>query len=151
MLMPRVFGENLFDNDWMDFPFRDEFWGKKSPFFNGQEQNALMKTDIRDAGDHYELDVDLPGVKKEDIKLQLKDGYLTMAATHNADKDEKDEHGKYIRRERYVGTVSRSFYVGDALKESDVHAQYENGTLKLSLPKPDQKAVPENRYIAIEG
>ena len=150
MLMPRVFGENLFDDDWMGFPFRDEFWGKKDPFYGDQGQ-ALMKTDIRDANDHYELDVDLPGVKKEDIKLQLKDGYLTMAATHNADNDQKDENGKYIRRERYVGSVSRSFYVGDAVKEADIHAKYEDGILKLSIPKQDPKAIQNTGYIAIEG
>ena len=150
MLMPRVFGENLFDDDWMDFPFRDEFWGRKNPFCKDQGQN-MMKTDIRDIGDHYELDVDLPGVKKEDIKLQLKDGYLTMAAVQNTSNDKKDENGKYIRRERFVGSVSRSFYVGDAVKEADIHAKYEDGILKLTLPKPDQKAIPSNNYIAIEG
>jgi len=95
--------------------------------------------------------VDLPGFKKDEIKVQLKDGYLTLSAAKGLDKDEQDKKGNYIRRERYAGTLSRSFYVGDAVSEEDIHAKYENGILTLDVPKEQKKAVPEKRYIAIEG
>ena len=108
MLMPSIFGENLFDDDWMDFPFKDEFWGKKNPLYGKHAQN-MMKTDIRETDGSYELDVDLPGFKKDEIKVQLKDGYLTLSAAKGLDKDEQDKKGNYIRRERYAGTLSRSF------------------------------------------
>lgn len=151
MLMPSIFGENLFDNDWMDFPFgNDPFWGKKNPLY-GKHADNMMKTDIREKEDGYELDVDLPGFKKDEIKVQLKEGYLTLSATKGLNKDEQDEKGNFIRRERYSGSMSRSFYVGDAVKEEDIHAKYEDGILKLSVPKKDPKAVESTGYIAIEG
>ena len=106
MLMPSIFGENLFDDDWMNFPFNDEFWGKKNPLYGKHAQN-MMKTDIRETDGSYELDVDLPGFKKDEIKVQLKDGYLTLAAAKGLDKDEKDKEGNYIRRERYAGTIKQ--------------------------------------------
>lgn len=112
----------------------------------------MMKTDIRETDGSYELDVDLPGFKKDEIKVQLKDGYLTLSAAKGLDKDAKDKEGNYIRRERYAGSMSRSFYVGDGVKEEDIHAKYEDGILKLSLPKKAPKAVEEkDGYIAIEG
>ena len=151
MLMPSIFGENLFDDDWMNFPFNDEFWGKKNPLYGKHAQN-MMKTDIRETDGSYELDIDLPGFKKDEIKVQLKDGYLTLSAAKGLDKDAKDKEGNYIRRERYAGSMSRSFYVGDGVKEEDIHAKYEDGILKLSLPKKAPKAVEEkDGYIAIEG
>ena len=151
MLMPSIFGENLFDDDWMNFPFNDEFWGKKNPLYGKHAQN-MMKTDIRETDGSYELDVDLPGFKKDEIKVQLKDGYLTLSAAKGLDKDEQDKKGNYIRRERYAGSMSRSFYVGDGVNEEDIHAKYEYGILKLSLPKKAPKAVEEkDGYIAIEG
>ena len=101
---------------------------------------------------HYELDVDMPGFSKEDIKVELKDGYLTISASTKKDNDEKDENGKYIRRERYMGSCSRSFQVGDSVKQEDIKAKFENGILKLSVPKEEaQPKVEENKYIAIEG
>ena len=151
MLMPSIFGENLFDDDWMNFPFNDEFWGKKNPLYGKHAQN-MMKTDIRETDGSYELDIDLPGFKKDEIKVQLKDGYLTVSAETNTKKDEKAEDGKYIRRERYSGSCSRSFYVGDAVTEEDIKAKFENGTLKMLVPKKEeQKAVENKKYIAIEG
>lgn len=150
MMFPSVFGENLFD-DWMDdFGFRDNFFGGKNPLY-GKHAKNIMKTDVRETDKGYELDVDLPGFKKDEIKVQLKDGYLTLAAAKGLDKDEKDKEGNYIRRERYAGTLSRSFYVGDAVSEEDIHAKYEYGILKLSVPKKAPKAVEKNGYIAIEG
>ena len=139
MLMPSIFGENLFD-DFMDFPF------------GGKKINTMMKTDIRDTDSSYELDIDMPGFKKEDIKAQLKDGYLTISASTSSNNDEQDKDGRYIRRERYAGSCSRSFYVGEGVKEEDIRAKFENGILKLSIPKVENKPqVEEKKYIAIEG
>ena len=150
MLMPSIFGENLFDDDWMNFPFNDEFWGKKNPLYGKHAQN-MMKTDIRETDGSYELDVDLPGFKKDEIKVQLKDGYLTLAAAKGLDKDEKDKEGNYIRRERYAGALSRSFYVGNGVKNEDVHAKFENGVLRLSVPKKAAEEIEADKYVSIEG
>jgi HSP20 family molecular chaperone IbpA len=146
MLMPSIFGEDLFD-DFMRFPME-----RGITYSNNNSHTALMRTDIRDAGENYELDIDLPGYSKDDIKLQLKDGYLTIQAAREENHDEKDEKGKYIRRERYSGQCSRSFFVGKKLVQDDIHAKYEDGILKISFPKEEpKKEIEENRYIAIEG
>ena len=150
MLMPSIFGENLFDDDWMDFPFERDFWGRKNPLY-GKNANRVMKTDIREHDTGYELDVDLPGFKKDEIKVELENGYLTISAAKGLDKDEQDKQGKYIRRERYAGAMQRSFYVGDAVTEEDVKAKFEDGILRLSIPKKDAKAVETKKTIAIEG
>ena len=145
MLMPSNFGENLFD-DFMDgFAFPTANWNYAKNTAN------VMKTDIKENDKGYELDVDLPGYKKEDVKAELKDGYLTISASNDNTKEEKDEDGKYIRKERYTGSVSRSFYVGKYVTEEDIHAKFENGILKLSVPKVDAPKVEENKYISIEG
>ena len=149
MLMPSIFGENLFDDDWMNFPFNDEFWGKKNPLYGKHAQN-MMKTDIRETDGSYELDVDLPGFKKDEIKVQLKDGYLTLAAAKGLDKDEKDKEGNYIRKERYSGSCQRSFYVGEGVKQEDLKAAFNNGILTVAVPKEVQKPVEEKQYITIE-
>ena len=148
--MPSIFGENLFDDDWMDFPFERDFWGRKNPLY-GKNANRVMKTDIREHDRGYELDVDLPGFKKDEIKVELENGYLTISAAKGLDKDEQDKQGKYIRRERYAGAMQRSFYVGDAVTEEDVKAKFEDGILRLSIPKKDAKAVETKKTIAIEG
>ena len=116
-----------------------------TPFFTRSEQN-MMKTDIKEHDGGYELTVDLPGVKKDDIKAELNDGYLTITAENNSSKDEK---GKYICRERYSGSYSRSFYVGDAVTEEDIKAKFENGTLTLDIPKKEALPEKQNKYIAI--
>lgn len=149
MMMPSIFGENLFD-DWMDFPFDDDFFGRKNPLY-GKHAKNMMKTDVRETDNGYELDIDLPGFKKDEISVQLKDGYLTISAAKGLDKDEKEKDGKYIRRERYAGTMSRSFYVGEGVEQDDIHAKYENGILKLSILKKDAKEVEQKKYISIEG
>ena len=149
MYMPSIFGENLFD-DWMHFPFEDDFFGKKNPLY-GKHAKNLMKTDVRETDNSYELDIDLPGFKKDEVKLQLKDGYLTVNAAKGLDKDEKDKNGKYIRQERYAGAMSRSFYVGTDVQTDEIHAKFEDGILKLSVPKKDPKAVEDRTYISIEG
>ena len=145
MLMPSIFGENLFD-DWMDFSFPDI-----DKTLYGKHAKNMMKTDVKETDQGYEVAIDLPGFKKDEIKLELNDGYLTISAEKGLDKDEKDKENRYIRRERYAGSMSRSFYVGESLTEQDIHAKYENGILTLEVPKEDKKAVPEKRYIAIEG
>lgn len=118
--------------------------------FGGGRSSELMRTDIRDNGNAYEITMNMPGVKKEDVKAELKNGYLTISASSNTSKDEKDGEGRYIRRERYCGTCSRSFYVGEHVTQQDIRARFENGTLILDVPKEDQKVVEENHYIAIE-
>lgn len=148
MLMPSIFGENLFDDDWFDFD-RD-FWGRKNPLY-GKNAKNIMKTDIREHDEGYELDVDLPGFKKDEISVELDDGYLTISAAKGLDKDEQDKKGKYIRKERYAGAMQRSFYVGDAVTQEDIKAKFEDGILKLSIPKKDAKAVETKKTIAIEG
>ena len=153
MMMPSIFGENLFDDDWMDFPFDRfdrEFFGRKNPLY-GKHAKNMMKTDIREHDEGYELDVDLPGFKKDEISVQLNNGYLTISASKGLDKDEQDKKGKYIRKERYAGAMQRSFYVGDTVEQSDVKAKFEDGILKLCIPKKDAKAVETRNSIAIEG
>ncbi|MDN0062510.1 Hsp20/alpha crystallin family protein [Mediterraneibacter glycyrrhizinilyticus] len=150
MLMPSIFGENLFDDDWMDFPFERDFWGRKNPLY-GKNAKNIMKTDIKEHDGGYELDIDLPGFKKDEITIDLDNGYLTISAAKGLDKDEQDKQGKYIRRERYAGAMQRSFYVGDAVTEEDVKAKFEDGILRLSIPKKDAKAVETKKTIAIEG
>ena len=150
MMMPSIFGENLFDDDWMNFPFEQDFWGKKNPLY-GKHAKNMMKTDIREHDEGYEVDIDLPGFKKDEINAQLDNGYLTISAAKGLDKDEKDKKGKYIRKERYAGAMQRSFYVGENLTDEDIKAKYENGILRLSVPKKPAKAVEAKKTIAIEG
>ncbi|MCI6017641.1 MAG: Hsp20/alpha crystallin family protein [Clostridiales bacterium] len=149
MLMPSIFGENLFD-DFMNFPFEDEFFGRKNPLY-GKHGKNIMKTDVRETDNTYELDIDLPGFKKEEVSARLENGYLTISAAKGLDKDEQDKDGKYIRRERYAGAMSRSFYVGENIRQEDIHAKFEDGILKLAVPKQAPQQVEENKYIAIEG
>ena len=150
MLMPSIFGESLFDDDWMDFPFDRDFWGRKNPLY-GKNANKIMKTDIREHDGGYELDVDLPGFKKDEINVELENGYLTISAAKGLDKDEQDKKGKYIRRERYAGAMQRSFYVGDEVTQEDIKARFEDGILRVSIPKKDAQAVETKKTIAIEG
>ena len=142
MLMPSIFGESLLD-DFFDFPFENSYRSGRS---------QLMRTDIKETDQGYEVTMNLPGVKKEDVKAELKDGYLTISASSNNSRDEKDDNGRYIRRERYSGSCSRSFYVGDQVTEADIKAKFENGTLTMMIPKKEvQPAVEDKKYIAIEG
>ena len=144
MLMPSIFGENLFD-DWMRLPASRET-------NRGYNTAELMKTDIKEVGGNYEISMDLPGFHKEDVKIQLKDGYLTVQASRTEAKDKKEENGKYIHKERYTGQCSRSFYVGKDLEHEDIHAKYDNGVLTVTFPKEAKKKVPEEKkFISIEG
>ena len=146
MLMPSIFGENLFNDDWMNFSFPEvdkELYGKHA--------GNVMKTDVRETDSGYEVDIDLPGFKKDEINAQLDNGYLTISASKGLDKEEKNKEGKYIRKERYAGAMSRSFYVGDAVTQEDIKAKYESGILRLSIPKKEAKQVEATKRIAIEG
>ena len=146
MLMPSIFGENLFNDDWMDFGFPEV-----DKALYGKHANNVMKTDVKETDTGYEVDIDLPGFKKDEINPQLDNGYLTISAAKGLDKDEKDKKGKYIRKERYAGAMSRSFYVGEGVTQEDIKAKYEDGILRLSVPKKEAKAVENKKYIAIEG
>ena len=148
-MLPRILGENLFD----DF-FHDDFGvfpsvTGRSPFY-GERTKNLMNTDVRETESSYELDVDLPGFQKDEISVDLENGYLSISATKKLNNDTKDEHGAYIRRERYSGAMKRSFYVGDAVEPENVSAKYEDGILKLSVPKQVRKPLPRSSAIAIE-
>lgn len=146
-MLPSIFGGGLFD-DWFDFPFERSLRGYDPAF----RKSALdhMRTDIRDTGDSYELSTDLPGYSKENISVQLHDGFLTVVAKRNSDSEEKDKDGRYLRRERCSGQCSRSFYVGENITEDDISAKMDNGILTLIVPKRDTKKLPEKKYIAIE-
>ena len=153
MLMPSVFGRDMFD-DFFDFPFFDDKDMKKmEKQLYGRRGKNLMKTDVREKADSYELTMDLPGFKKDEVTAQLKDGYLTISAAKGLDKDEQEkDNGRYIRRERYAGACQRSFYVGEDVTQEDIHASFKHCILKLSIPKKEAKAAVEDKhYIAIEG
>ena len=150
MLMPSIFGENLFDDFFEDFPMPREFRNVDRRLY-GKNAAREMKTDVHEHEDHYEVDIDLPGFKKDEITLSLENGYLTVNAAKGLDKEEKDKKGKLIRQERYTGSMQRTFYVGDGLTETDVSARFENGVLSLNLPKPEARKLPEKKVIMIEG
>ena len=145
-MLPSIFGENLFD-DFFDDGFLNAFGGR-NPLF-GKHAKNMMKTDVRETDSTYEIDVDLPGFKKDEIKVDLENGYLTISAAKGLDKDEKDKQGRYIRQERYSGQCSRSFYVGD-IRPEDVTASFEDGILRLTFPKAGQPKLPEQKRIAIQ-
>lgn len=143
MLMPSIFRENLLD-DFFGYPFRG--------FNYEMNSNEMMKTDVKETEQGYEVTMNLPGVKKEDVKAELKDGFLTISATSRSDKDEQDPNGRYIRRERFSGSCSRSFRVGEEITQEDIKARFEDGTLKLLIPKKELKPnIEDKKYIAIEG
>ena len=146
MLMPSIFGENLFDEFFGDW---DREMRRMDRQLYGKNAAREMKTDVHEHEDHYEVDIDLPGFKKEDITLELQNGYLTITANRSEDLDEKDNEGRYIRQERCTGSCARSFYVGENLKPTDVAAKFENGILELKLPKAD-KQIPEKPTTLIE-
>ena len=148
-MMPSIFGENLFDEFFDDeFPMI-QMRSIRNPLY-GKNAKNLMKTDVRETDNTYELDIDLPGFKKDEVQLDLKDGYLTISAAKGLDKDQEDKKGKYIRQERYAGACSRSFFVGEEIEPRDVSAKFEDGILRVSLPKQVKKELPRNSTITIE-
>ena len=153
MLMPSIFGENLFDDFFNDFPFYNDRDKKKAERkLYGHRAKNLMKTDIKEKGDSYILEMDLPGFKKDEIQVSLENGYLTVQAARGVDKDEQEKKtGRYIRQERYAGACERSFYVGDDLTQDDIKGEFHHGVLKLTIPKKEAKPAVESKYISIEG
>ena len=148
-MLPSIFRDNLFD-DMFDFDdFDKEFNRMMRPLYGKHAQN-MMKTDVRETDNSYELDIDLPGFKKDEIKVELDNGYLSISTAKGLDKDEEKKDGKYIRRERYAGAMNRTFYVGDNLTQQDIQAKFEDGILKISVPKKDVQQIEQNKYIAIE-
>ena len=149
--LPTLFGENLMDvfNDFDRDFFRPARWPEHELY--GRRAPRLMKTDVRETENGYEVDMDLPGFKKDEITLELHQGNLTVSARKSLEKKDEDEHGKVLRQERYAGSMSRSFYVGDHITEEDVKARFEDGVLRLSIPKKDAKKVDEKKTILIEG
>ena len=147
-MLPSIFRDNLFD-DMFDFDFDKEFNRMMRPLYGKHAQN-MMKTDVRETDNSYELDIDLPGFKKDEISVQLDNGYLSISASKGLDKDEENKNGKYIRRESYAGSMNRTFYVGSLLTQQDIQAKFEDGILKISVPKKDVQQIEQNKYIAIE-
>ncbi|MBR1861275.1 MAG: Hsp20/alpha crystallin family protein [Lachnospiraceae bacterium] len=152
MLYPSLFNDSLFD-DFMGFGFPD--FGRELEDVDkklyGKHAAHVMKTDVREQDNSYDVDIDLPGFTKDEINLSLENGYLTVSAAKGLDKDEKDNKGRVIRKERYAGSMQRSFYVGEQITEEDIRAKFENGVLRLNVPKKDAKAIPEKKCIMIEG
>lgn len=146
MLAPRIFNDSFVD-DLFDDMFRFPSFSNTG----SRNTSSMMRTDVQDLGNDYQLDIELPGYAKEDVHAELSKGYLTISAHKESNSEEKNAEGKYVRRERYSGSCQRSFYIGEGLKEEDIHASFENGILKLVFPKEEQrKAVEEKKYIAIE-
>ena len=147
MLMPGILRENLFDDFFDDFAKPVQ-----KSFVYATPANTVMKTDIRETDEGYEIYIDLPGYSKDNVKAELKEGYLTITASTSSDNESSDQNAKYIRRERYSGTCSRSFYVGEDVEQGDIKAKFENGILGIFVPKKEAKPkVEENKYISIEG
>ena len=149
-MLPSIFGENLFDDFFTD-PFGMMVMPQRHDPLYGKHSKNLMKTDVRETESAYEMDVDLPGFKKDEVNVELKNGYLTIQAEKGLDKDEKEkETGRYIRRERYAGAMSRSFYVGEGVTVDDMKAKFEDGILQISVPKTTVEALPKKNILAIE-
>ena len=153
MLMPSIFGEDLFDDFMRDFPFYDDKQARRAEKkLYGHRGRNLMKTDIRETDGSYELEMDLPGFTKDEVKVSLENGYLTVQAAKGLDQDEQEKKtGRYIRRERYAGACERCFYVGEDVTQEEIKGEFKHGILRLSIPKKEAKpAVPEKKYIVIE-
>ena len=146
-MLPSVFGENLFD-EFFDDSFEKNFFGGRNPLY-GKNAKNLMKTDVKEHDGAYEVDIDLPGFTKDEVNVELHEGDLTVTAAKGLDKDQEEKDGRYIRRERYAGSCSRTFYVGN-LNPSDIKCKYESGVLQLTVPKMDREALKAQNRIAIE-
>lgn len=146
--VPAIFGEDLFDN-WMERAFSS--FADMDRQLYGKNAKNMMKTDVKETEEGYLVAVEMPGFDKSEISVELDKGYLTITASKDLNQDEQDENGKYIRRERYAGTMQRSFYVGESVQQEDIKAKYENGVLTLGVPREDTQKLQQNKYIAIEG
>ena len=148
-MLPSIFGDNLFD-EWFDFPTFRDFHDVDRKLY-GRHAAQEMRTDVHEHEDHYEVDIDLPGFKKDEITVNLENGYMTVNAAKGLDKETTTKKGKIIRQERYAGALQRSFYLGEGLTEEDITAKFENGVLSLTIPKKEVRKLPERRTIQIEG
>lgn len=148
-MLPSIFGENLFDDMWDDVFDSMTAFNRHNPLY-GKHAKNIMKTDVRETDGSYELDIDLPGFKKDEVKVDLKNGYMTISAAKSLDKESEKKNERYIRRERYSGQMTRSFYVGEDIEPKDVSAKFEDGILKVSLPKKEHKELPHSSSISIE-
>ena len=151
MLMPYIFGENLFDEFFDDLDDLNREMRRMDRRLYGKNAAREMKTDVHEHDDHYEVDIDLPGFKKDEVKLELENGCLTVTAAKGLDKDETTKKGKLIRQERYAGALQRSFYVGEGLTQADIGAKLEHGVLSINVPKKEPVKLPEKHTIMIEG
>ena len=152
MLMPSIFGNDMFGDFFTDPWFDDKEFKDMQKKLYGHRAKNVMSTDVKEVENGYELEMDLPGFKKDEIKASVENGYLTISAARGLDEDEKDKKsGKYIRRERYAGACERSFYVGEGISQDDIKASFQHGILKLFIPKKPEKSVEEKKYVAIEG
>lgn len=152
MLMPSIFGNDMFGDFFTDPWFDDKEFKDMQKKLYGHRTKNVMSTDVKEVENGYELEMDLPGFKKDEIKASVENGYLTISAARGLDEDEKDKKsGKYIRRERYAGACERSFYVGEGISQDDIKASFQHGILKLFIPKEPEKSVEEKKYVAIEG
>ena len=147
-MLPSIFGESLFD-DWMGFPFRSLASDVDHKLY-GKNAARVMKTDLKEHDEGYELSVDLPGFKKDQIELQLQNGYLTISATKGVEEEGKDKKGRLVHQERYTGSMTRSFYIGENVREEDVKASFEDGVLRLDFPKEKPMSLPEKKKIQIQ-
>ncbi len=148
-----MYAPSIFNNNFVDSFFNDSFDSAFDNMFRsafGNANTTAMSTDIQDLGDSYQMEMELPGYEKQDLKADLKNGYLTISAEHNSENNEQDENGRFVRRERYTGHCQRSFYVGENVRQEDIKASFENGILRLVIPKKEAPAVEEQKYIAIE-
>ncbi len=148
-MLPSILGENLFD-DWFGFPTLRELRDIDRKLY-GRNAAHEMKTDVHEQEDHFEVDIDLPGFKKEELTLQLENGYLTVGAAKGLEEEKATKKGRVVRQERWAGSMQRSFYVGEEIKEEDIAAKFENGVLSLTIPKKEEKKLPEKKTIQIEG
>ena len=152
MLMPSIFGNDMFGDFFTDPWFDEKGFKDMQKKLYGHRAKNVMSTDVKEVENGYELEMDLPGFKKDEIKASVENGYLTISAARGLDEDEKDKKsGKYIRRERYAGACERSFYVGEGISQDDIKASFQHGILKLFIPKEPEKSVEEKKYVAIEG
>ena len=150
-MFPALMNDTMF-SDLFDDPFFSGWREAANAAADRMPSQALMSTDVKENEHSYDVDIDMPGFKKDDINLELQNGYLTVSAHRDGSHEDKGEDGKWLRRERYAGSVSRSFYVGEDVKESDIHASYKDGTLCLEVPKAEAKPQVEAKHqIAIEG
>ena len=152
MLMPSIFGNDMFGDFFTDPWFDEKEFKDMQKKLYGHRAKNVMSTDVKEVENGYELEMDLPGFKKDEIKASVENGYLTISGARGLDVDEKDKKsGKYIRRERYAGACERSFYVGEGISQDDIKASFQHGILKLFIPKEPEKSVEEKKYVAIEG